>query len=374
MKNSIILFAVLLSVVTGCSTSPDETIREKIRPVRYITIDTQRTTPDKSFSGVAISSNETHLSFKVSGNINKVLVKKGESVKKGQLLSVLDPVDYSLQFDQANIQQKQAQFQIEQAETNLNTSESAYIRTEKLFELNSVSQNDYEKARAHYDAAKAQYESALAQENAAKNAVKMASNQISYTRMYAPFDGVINDVYVEEKENIQSGYRILTVSSDDMIEISVQIPEKYINEIKPKQKSIVRFSALEGQDFEGEITEIPFASDRSSTFPVLIRLSKSNDSIRPGMAASVIFQFANPSDNKIIIPAQAVAEDRKGKYVLSLSESENGIYTTHRQAVEIGSVTNEGIEITSGVSGGSKIVTAGISKISDSTRVTLLQP
>ena len=112
-------------------------------------------------------------------------------------LARLDPADFRIEYDQAVVQQKNAGVQLRNAVAQLAVARSSYERTERLYENNSVALSDYERARSAYETARAQVEAARAQVTAAENRVLAVSNQLSYTRLTAPFAGIISAVTAE---------------------------------------------------------------------------------------------------------------------------------------------------------------------------------
>ena len=113
----------------------------------------------------------------------------------------------------------------------------------------------------------------------------------------------------------------------------------------------------------------------SATFPVVVRLEKTDDAVRSGMAATVTFRF-EPEDesDRIFVPPVAVGEDREGRYVFVLERGDGELATAHRRGVEVGDLTPEGIEVLGGVEDGELLVTAGVRRIQDGQQVKLLAP
>lgn len=371
----IFVFVMLSSFFFACSSSGVQKQEEIIRPVRYQEISRSGATSVKTFSGAAVSGQETELSMKVAGNLRQVSVKTGEKVRKGRLIAVLDDTDYRIQYDQAAVQKKGAEQQHKGAEVALATAKSTYERMERLYVVNSVSQSDYERAKMQYETAQTQLETAETQVRAADNAIQAAQNQLNYTRLYAPFDGVINEVKVKENENISAGRPIAVISKPGEPKVSVGVAENFINQIREGMEVEVRFSIIAGKTFAGVVEEISYASDRSSTFPIKINLNKPDEEIRPGMAAEVRFVVQPKQEEQsaaIIVPAVSVGEDRQGRFVYVIQSEEANLGTIERIPVEIGGLTSKGIEVLAGLKGGEKVVTAGVSAIQPRMKVKLL--
>jgi RND family efflux transporter MFP subunit len=353
-----ILFASLL-FLTACGSREED--KEALRPVFYQKIAETSKPGTRIFAGISKAKSEAKLSFKVGGTLEKIHFKMGEEVKKGEILAHLNSVDYKINYDKALASKKNADVQ-------LITAKSSFMRIENLYANNNASLNDFEKA-------KAQYESARAMANTAKAQLETANNQLNYTKLIAPYDGSISNILSEENEMIGAGRPVLVYSSDNDIEIRTAVPENIIAHIKAGQKVTIRFSTINGRDFDGEISEIGRSSGASSTYPLIITLNHQSNQLLPGMACTIEMQLNGSMDVKesIIIPSDAVAHDEGGNFVYVVKESsEKGIYIAKRRNVTLGQLTASGYEIKDGLSHEDVIITAGLSFMYDGRKVKLL--
>jgi len=167
-----------------------------------------------------VAENATNLSFKVGGRLKSVDVKLGDKVNKGQLIASIDPIDYSIQLQQAKAQVKGAEANMKSAESQLINMKASYKRLEKLYENNSVSLSDYQQAKAALASAESQYEASESQVNSAKRQVDAAKNQVDYSQLRAPFKGIISALQVESNEIIPAGNPIAILSSFTSIPFS----------------------------------------------------------------------------------------------------------------------------------------------------------
>lgn len=364
----------LVCSMLACSEEPVETTK-KIRPVKYAKVESTTGTESHTFSGVAKAQNETNLSFKVAGTLSSVNVQLGDRVKKGQLIATIDPSDYNIQTNQAISQKEGSVANAKAAETQLINAKATYDRVSKLYENNSVSLSEYQQAKAGLDAAQAQYDAANTQVNASEQQVKAAGNQVSYTRLVAPMDGVITAVQVEANEIVNAGFAIATISSLERPEVEVGVPEVFINKINKGQKVSITLSSAPGQEYKGVVDQVAYASGNAPTYPVIVEIDKSNEAIRPGMAANVTFQLAkNGGKNNpiMMVPIEAVGKDETGNYVYVLNEGENGIYTAEKRVITIGELLPEGFALKSGLEGGELVATAGLKALMNGMEVKLL--
>ena len=373
MKFNIFLLLLVSALLFSCK----EKVVEKqvvLRPVRYGKVIQTGSVNSQIFSGTAQSSKSSNLSFKVAGTINNLKVKVGDKVRTGQLIAQIDAIDYSVQYDQAVAQLKSAETQIKSAETQLVTTKSAYERVEKLYENNSVPLSEYEQAKASYEAAQSQQTAALAQVTASEKQVEAARNQVSYTRLTAPFAGIITNVMAEENELVGSGNPIATLSAERDPEVIVGMPETFIAQIKKGQHAHIEFSTIPDKRFEGTISEVSFSSNTGATYPVIVKIDNPTQAIRPGMAANVEFSFdkKNTQQEFLVAPVQAIGEGTAGNFAFVLSKGNNG-YAVKKQNVEIGNLLSTGFEIKGGLQAGDLVATAGLKSLLDGMEVKLLE-
>jgi RND family efflux transporter MFP subunit len=349
--------ALAAAVLCGCSddVAPPE---ERLRPVRYVEVSDGNAFLSRTFSGTSKSSLESRLSFKVAGTIVERPVQIGQRLSPGDTIAALDPTAYRLQVQQAEAALIEAQANDRRASAN-------YERTKGLYANDNASLNDL-------DAARAQAESAEAVVEAATKALEIARLNLSYTTLKAEADCSIVSLSAEVNENVQVGQTVASVSCGDTYEVTLNLPESLIGSVDSWTPVTIEFGAIPGRYFQGEVSEVAVASTGAAAFPVVIRVLDQDPALRSGLAADVTFQFDATSDNgsdAFVLPVAAVVDGPDGTFVFVAEVQGNGQGIVRRQAVELGELTQDGIEITSGLAVGDRVVTAGTSVIRDGQRV-----
>ncbi|MEM6772657.1 MAG: efflux RND transporter periplasmic adaptor subunit, partial [Bacteroidota bacterium] len=283
------------------------------------------------------------------------------------------PADYSIQAQQADASAKGSVANLEAAETQLINARSAYQRLEKLYENNSVPLSDFEQAKSSYESAQANYDAAATQVTSAEKQLQSARNQVSYTRLTAPFPGIITAVNSETNELVGSGTPVAELSSTAKPEVRIGIPENFIAQIKKGEAVSISFSVLPEQVFTGRVSEISFATGGSPTYPAIITIDKPSEAIRPGMAANVTFRKKTAGDDMLICPVKALGKDTESTFVYVLEKSTDGGYTAQRQTIDVGALMADGFAIKSGLSEGQLVATAGLKSLLDGMQVALLE-
>lgn len=165
-----------------------------------------------------IEIRQVDLSFQAAGQIAKMLKEEGDSVKKGELLAVLDDKDYKSNLEKANAD-------VAKTLAMKNDAVSKFERQSPLAVDNTISQQDYDTLLNTKNKADADYNGAVAQKNYAKN-------QLDYTRIYAPDDGIIMVRVQEPGATVSKGQIVYSMSKTKPVWIRAYVNETDLGNIK----------------------------------------------------------------------------------------------------------------------------------------------
>jgi len=345
MRVSLIIFIALIFL--GCEKEKSqEPKKELIRSVKVERVTASSGIEKKSFTGISKSSTESKISFRVSGMIERVYVKVGDSIKKGKMIAKLDDTQFKLKVNEAKSN-------LNRIKAELKSADSSYERVKALYVNANASKSDLDSARANLDVLKSSLKTAQSQ-------VKQAKLQLSYTSLISPISGVIARVPATVNENIKAGEAIVTLNSVDDLEIEVNIPESFISKIK--KGDIVDVNILD-KAIKGVVLEVSISSNRT-IFPVTIKLSEKFKNMLSGVVADVTFIFVN-RDSNILISPYAIGKDVKGNFVFVAKEQKNNLLKIEKKYVKLGKILGERVEVLDGLSENDLIVTAGVTKIKD---------
>lgn len=347
------LFGAMLvatAVLSGCSgedNNQDQATVDVVRPVKLLTIEATNAINIRRFPAELQASEEVDLAFRVGGQIIKLDAISGQRVKKGQLLAILDPTDYELQVELAEANQKLAQAQFERIQT--------------MLKQNAATRSEYDSAKANLD-----------QSN---NALQSARNQLKYTKVYAPFSGVIASVDTENFQYVSATQKLMHIQDIDNLEVSFQIPENLVASIRSTKSGytprvvvdVAPDEVLYGRYKEHKTT--PDVSTKAYDVTLsLIRKGPSNHTLLPGMTANVDIDLEQllGSVKHFTVPVEAVF--RQENTTTGETQSAVWVYnpTTQKVAartVKLGVLQGNSIEIVEGLKVGDQVVTAGVSTL-----------
>ena len=193
MKKKLIKVALMLLVLISFQCSKKESEKEEIiRPVNFITVGTDTGAQTRTFTGVAKAGNEIELSFRESGVIQQIRVKKGQRVNKGDLIARLDNIE-------ANLNYERAVTEVASAESAMNTSKAELDRVKVLYEKGNTPLKDYQSSKDNYQRTLSQYEAALRNQ-------EIQRSRLQYGVITAPSDGIIANTTGKVNERVQTGH------------------------------------------------------------------------------------------------------------------------------------------------------------------------
>lgn len=342
--------------LAGCEAT-NEVGAPSLRSVRTMTVEPTSAGTQRTFSGTSRSKLESRLSFKVSGTLQTLPIKVGDRLRRGQLIGRLDASLYELEA-------QQAEASLVQAQAGERNAKAAYQRVKELYADNNAPRNDL-------DAARANAESGEAQVRAASKQLELARLNASYARLTAADDCTVMTVEVEVNENVSPGGTVATVSCGSDLEVVLSVPESLISRVQEGMTATARFDAVPGVELNATVAEVGVSAS-GSAFPVTVAIDDEDGLLRSGLAAEVTFQFSGDDrGDRYLVPLASLVKDGAGSFVYILEPGGDGQGTVRRQDVELGELTEEGMEVLVGLNPGDQVVTAGTSVIRDGLTVAI---
>lgn len=338
----LILSAIALATIVGCSDKETKTTVEEARPVRVSILEEQTIAKTLEYKANLVADEQVFYAPATVGRIGKIYVEVGDRVKKDQLLVEMDPTN------------------LHQAEIQLKNIEAEYNRAVKLNETGSISKQNYDAAVTAYEVAKSNFD--FLKEN---------------TKMIAPFNGIITGKYFEDKELYSGGAfggaskpSIVSLEKIDIVKAYVTISEQYFTTIKKGTKVELTTNIYPERVFEGSVNIVyPTIDPQSRTFTVEVTIPNSDEALRPGMYGTINFFVGETTS--VVVPALAVLklQGANNRYVFV---EENGI--AKRVDVQLGKRFEDQVELISNdIKAGTRLIVAGQAKLVDGAKVSVIE-
>src|SRR5580700_6383560 len=179
-----------------------------------------------------VTTDEVIVSAQIQGRLDQLLVKEGDAVKKGQLLAVIEPQQQQADLSYYDMAQQQMAEQVKQAQADLEMARLTYERDEPLYKQQAVSTQDFEQARTALDGATARVEALKRQAEAAAAQKQKAEVMLSYTKIVAPIDGIVDTRAALQGEVVNPGQAIVTLIDQDDLWVRADVEETYIDGVR----------------------------------------------------------------------------------------------------------------------------------------------
>jgi len=307
--------------------------------------------------GTLKAKSQVNVSSEVMGKINRLFVKEGDWVKKGDILCLLDQNSYLAQYRLSEARLKQAK--------------AIKERSESLYQKNLIAQEEYERAETEYKVAEANFLS--------------AKDQYQKTEIRAPISGKVVKLNVEEGENViigtmnNPGTVLLTIADLSQIVALIDVSERDVVDIKISDSCSVELDALPGRKFFGLVSKIGYiptrkelGEEKAQTFEVEITISDTSSLLRPGMTAHATI-VTNKKEKVLTIPIAAVGKRKIG------NEEKDAVFIVEKGKaklvpVKTGIFGAEEVEIIEGLKEGDLVITGPyriLSHLRDGERVKI---
>jgi multidrug efflux pump subunit AcrA (membrane-fusion protein) len=394
-------------VICGCSKKDDEEKKaEAPAPVQVtaVTQDTIRRVVEAD--GVLYPEEQASIMPKISAPVQKFLVNRGDHVKAGQILAVLENRDLSataaesrglLQQAESNLRSTsdasipeqiiKAQTDVQAGQQALDAAQRVLESRKQLLEQGAIARKLVDDAEVSYAQAKGQSEaakehlkalqsvgkeelvkSAQAQVEAARGHLQSAEAQVSYSEIRSPIGGVVSDRPLYAGEMASAGAPLLTVIDISRVIARVNVPQVQAGAIKLGQAATITQTGSEDK-LEGKVTVVSPATDpNTTTIQVWITAANPEERLKPGAAvhASILTDTIR---NASIVPASAILpREEGGAAVLTVSSDS----VAHVRPVQVGVRYADKVQILSGVKPGDEVVTVGGLGVDDKAKVKIV--
>ncbi len=346
------LAVVLAGGLGGCSSARQPMLPspETVRNVTVLPVQRADVPDLLEAVGTVRATQTSQLASQMMGNIVELRVHEGDRVQRGQVLAVIDDAQPRSAVDRATAAESASGQEVTASDSDLTLAQSTLNRYQNLYDKKSVSPQEFDEVKARYQAALAHRDMTRAGQAQAKAALAQAHTSFSYTRILAPFDGVVTEKRADPGMLASPGLSIFTVEGLGHYRLEATVNENDVRYVSIGQQVPVVVDALENAELRGKIAQIvPAADPGSRSFLVKIELP-ADTRLRSGLFGRA--QFSRGKRPSLLIPRTAVIVrgQLQGVYVLDQSKVANLRYVT------LGKTTGAEVEVLAGLQEGERIV------------------
>ena len=354
MKRVHAIFPILVSTLLlgACSEHTRKAAAEPeiVRNVPLIEVQ-QKNMPDVLEAvGTMRAAQTSTLASQMMGTLVEVLVHEGDRVQRGQILAVIDDSQPRAALDRANAADAASRHQLAAADSELALAESTLKRFQTLFDKKSVSPQEFDEVRTRQQAALARRDMARADQEQAKAAIAQATTALEYTRIRAPFEGVITEKKADPGTLASPGMPIFTVEDTHRYRLEASINESDLTLVRIGQPVPILIDALGTEALPGKVVQIVPAADAGSR-SFLIKVELPADlRLRSGLFGRA--QFSHGQRRALLVPQTAVVERGQMQGVFLVDE--NKIAALHY--ITVGKPSHDQVEVLAGLQDGDWLV------------------
>jgi multidrug efflux system membrane fusion protein len=371
MKTKWVLAIVLCAAgFTACNdaTSPPKALL----PVRVAEVQTLHVGNSVRYSANIVPYAQVDLAFKSSGYVESIRQVKGvegrmrnidagDWVTTGTQLALVSQQDFLDKLQQAKAQLSRAQAEYDKAKLS-------FDRTSALYSTQSATKPDYDSAKAQLDSTAASVEGSKAQ-------ISEAQVALGYCSLRAPFDGWIVKRSVDVGSLVGPATNGFSLADTRSVKAVFGMPDVSVGQVKVGQQLAITTDAFP-DEFKGRVTTIsPAADPKSRVYSVEITIPNPKDRLKSGMIASLALGGAELTKRVNAVPLAAVVRDPRAQngFAVLVANETGDTASVRLRTVELGEAYGNMIAVTSGLSGGEKVVTTGVSLVKDGDSVRVMQ-
>ncbi|MFH4547467.1 efflux RND transporter periplasmic adaptor subunit [Vibrio alginolyticus] len=350
MKRSLLtISAIALAVLTGCKNE-NQAIVEQPLFVSTISVDAPVQSQHRAFKGIVVPAEQTPMAFRRAGEVQHVLVKAGDVVKQGQMIAKLD-----------DSKEKQA---VNDAEAQYTLAIRQLKRGEDLHARQMISKAELDELTANKELAEATFYN--------------ATNQLNYTRLFAPFAGKVSDVFKERFERVAIGEPVLNLYQNDLVYVRIEFSDNVLAMVDPNSDSMsykprATFSGIDGRFALDYLEHTSEPNAETQTYEMYLTMPQPKTEILPGTSVSVLVDMVKAGIASIdgysvpVTALQAGGEENE----FFVWKKEGDIVT--RVPVMISQVNGNGAIVSSGVSQGDILINSNLRKLREGKHVDVVE-
>lgn len=289
-----------------------------------------------NLDGVIEAVQQSTVSAQTSGKVQRLPFDVDDSVEAGELIVQLEDSEQQARLNQAR-------GSLQEAESNFGNARRQFERIEEVHEQGFVSQQDFDQARNNLSTARARLESARA-------AVEEAEQELEYTRVVAPYSGILTERHVEIGESVRPSQPLLSGLSLEQLRVVVELPQQYASRVREERQA--RITLDDGRVLEsGRMTFYPYADPETHTFRLRLALNEPEGALFPGMLVKVGVPAGERS--ALWIPASSLVQRSELRAVYVVGEGDR----PRLRQIRTGVRDSGRIEVLAGLSEGERVVT-----------------
>lgn len=385
-----ILLAALLAfgLLTGCgATKPTAVVEEKYIPVEVETVSNKTLINTATLNGKVSSETEVSVVPKISGKVESVNVKVGDTVNAGEVLFTLESTDLSTAYQLAEARYQNSREQWDSAKTSLERTKAiaadkiadaqrTLANTKALYDAGAASKTQLDQAELALKELKSSYDGQIEalSVQASDSSLSLVEVQLIQARealdnatVTAPVDGVVSLVDVQVGNMATSAQAAVGLTNTSSVFTTVNVTENLVNRLKNNDVVKVTIPSVSEKSFAGTIEHIsPAADTKTQLYPVKVLIGNPENLIKPGMFANVVLTTDQKADVMAVKSEAVVLKNEKT--IVYVVQDDKAV----AKEVSTGLDTGVDIEILKGLDQGDQVIVKGQTLVDEGIKVKIV--
>lgn len=337
-----ICYLMTTALLVACGSQKDD-VKSVVPTVRVAEAEACGEGVNQQYPGKVVSCDDANVAFKVAGTLRRVHVKEGQHVRRGQLLAEMDDTDYKVQLKATQAEHAQIKAEAE--------------RVMGLYEDGGTTASNFDKARYGLEQIDAK--------------LQHHTNQLSYTRIYAPYDGYVQKIYMSDGETVGAGMPVVGMLSSCTPEIEINLPASAYA-MRDKFKAFrCSFDVLD-ETLTATPVSVLAQANSNQLYKMRLKLNENNDIVTPGMSTWVTVTMDGLDASLVRIPSTAVLNEGGKSSVFVYNEKNQ---TVKKISVTVEKLHTDGTCVVRGdIKAQERVVSCGVHHVKNGMKVKLLAP
>lgn len=341
MRSVIVIGLLLIAACSDRTPPPPED--QHIRPAKLMTVTSETEYTLYEFTGRIEAFQSIDVSFEVGGPMEQLDVREGETIAAGALIAAIEPTEFQLA--------------VQEAEVQLKLAAQDLSRKQKVLAENGIAKSVVDDAQSHYELQSVR--------------LRQAKERLDDTKIHAPFEAYVSRRYLDNHVNVAPGQPIVRLHDLNQLLVVISSPENLLATVTPDQvvRNWAEFSFAPGRMFDIVYHENRGEADAlAQTYEVSFTMANPEElNILPGMTAAVKVQLRGAEEGTILIPASALVPGSDNSLSVWVYDPETQL--VNRRPIVTAAPTQTGVPVTGGLSRGERIVVAGASQLQEGMKV-----
>ncbi|MBN7773546.1 efflux RND transporter periplasmic adaptor subunit [Clostridium aminobutyricum] len=361
MKQKTILIAVAVLMVVSLTGvrifSAQKVPKEELSLDNSIAVETAEVSYTDSIGGLTYKANlepaeEATVSSNVSGQVTQVLFENGDKVEQGQALATLDDKDLQNQMKTAKVDLSKLQLELDAAKSDADIAGQLYAGGAC--------------SKTSYDTAMRAYKTVLANVELKKIELQDILNSLNDCIIKSPVTGEASGKNITVGQYLNQGTVIASVKNNTSIKAEIQLLQNDLEKVAVGQEVTLKLSHDDTMTYKGFVETIATsANSQTRAFDCLIKIDNTAGALKSGVFGTI--EISDKENQKTLAAPMSAVAGSEGNY--SAFTIENGL--ARKVPVEIGVVSNDMVEITSGLKEGDRIITSNLNSLQDGDKVSV---